>query len=48
MATFLFPPIMKSLWIDSSEQYLYAAVGSNILEVIRLLASTGGIVDAQQ
>ena len=47
MAALSFPPIVQSLSVDSSEQYVYVASITNPLDVVRLGAGTGAIVDAQ-
>ena len=41
-------PTMKSLSIDTLEQYVYAAIYSSPLEVVRFGAGTGAIVDAKE
>ena len=48
MAAISFFPIQKSLSVDTLEQYVYAASLSNPLDVVRLAAGTGAIVDAQR
>ena len=48
MAALLFQPIIKSLSIDTNEQYVYVAGATNPLDVVRLGAGTGAIVDAQR
>ena len=48
MASFSFPPIIKSLSIDTSEQHVYVASNANPLDVLRLGTDTGAIVDAQR
>ena len=47
MAALSFYPTVKSLTVDTSEQYVYVAKYSNPLDVVRLGADTGAIVDAQ-
>ena len=47
MAVLSLIPIVKSLSVDTLEQNVYAARLSNPLDVVRLGASTGSIVDAQ-
>ena len=47
MAALSFEPIKKSLFVDTLEQYVYVASWNNPLEVVRLGAGTGTIVDAQ-
>ena len=42
-----FDSLYKSLTIDASEKYVYAAYYSSILDVVRFNSSTGAIVDAQ-
>ena len=41
-------PIIKSLSIDTLEQYVYVGSRTNPLDVVRLGAGTGAIVDAQR
>ena len=48
MAVLSFFPIMKSLSVDTLEQYVYVASWTNPLDVTRLGADTGAIVDAQR
>ena len=48
MAALSFKPILKSLSVDSSEQHTYVASWTNPLDVMRLGAGTGAIVDAQR
>ena len=40
-------PIMKSLTIDSDEQFVYFGIYKNPLDVWRLSADTGSVVSAQ-
>ena len=47
MAALLINPIVKSLTVDTLEQYVYVASRTNPLDVVRLGAGTGSIVDAQ-
>ena len=35
----------KSLEVDSSEQYLYFAIGNNVYCIISMYASTGQVID---
>ena len=48
MAALSFNPIMKSLSVGTSEQHVYVARNNNPLDVVRLGAGTGAIVDAQR
>ena len=48
MAALSFSPIMKSLSVDTLEQYVYVAGLASILDVVRLGAVSGAIVDAQR
>ena len=48
MAALSFRPIVKGLSIDTLEQYVYVGSYTNPLNVIRLGAGTGSIVDAQR
>ena len=48
MAALSFSPIMKSLSVDTLEQHVYVASRVNPLDVVRLGAGTGAIVDAQR
>ena len=48
MAAFYLKPILKSLSVDTLEQYVYVASNANPLDVVRLGAGTGTIVDAQR
>ena len=48
MAGVSFLPTLKSLTLDNSEQYVYFGSNSNPLDVVRLSATTGSIVDAQR
>ena len=41
-------PILKSLSVDTLEQHVYVAKRTNPLDVVKLGASTGSIVDAQR
>ena len=48
MAALSFEPTMKSLSVDALEQYVYVVVNTSPLDVVRLGASAGSIVDAQR
>ena len=48
MTALSFQPIMKSLSVDALEQHVYAAGFTIPLDVVRLGAGTGSIVDAQR
>ena len=48
MAALSFSPIIKSLTVDSSEQYVYVASYTNPIDVIKLDSSTGSIVDQRR
>ena len=48
MAALLFQPIMKSLSVDTQEQIVYVSGWTSLLDVVRLGADTGAIVDAQR
>ena len=48
MAALSFLPILKSFSVDALEQYVYVAFYNNPLDVVRLGADTGSIVDAQR
>ena len=48
MAALSFNPIVKSLSVDASEQYVYVGRNANPLDVVRLGAGTGAIVGAQR
>ena len=48
MAAYSFQPTVKSLTIDTLEQHVYVAGWTNPLDVVRLGADTGSIVDAQR
>ena len=48
IAALSLPSIMKSLSVDTLEQYVYVASHTNPLDVVRLGAGTGAIVDAQR
>ena len=48
MASFSFPPILKSLSVDTSEQHVYVGNNNNPLDLVRLGTGTGAIVDAQR
>ena len=48
MAALSLNPLLKSLPIDALEQYFYVASKTNPLDVVRLGAGTGSIVDAQR
>ena len=39
------PYFYKSLVVDSSEQYLYFAIGNNVYCIISMYASTGQVID---
>ena len=47
MAALSLFPILKSLSVDALEQNVYVAGYTNPLNVVRLGAGTGSIVDAQ-
>ena len=47
MAAFSFVAILKSLSVSTLEQTVYVASNTNPLNVVRLRADTGAIVDAQ-
>ena len=48
MAALSLLPILKSLSVDALEQYVYVASTTSTLDVVRLRADTGAIVDAQR
>ena len=48
MSIISFEPIIKSLALDASEQYIYFASFTAPMDVARLSANSGGIVDAQR
>ena len=48
MASLSFFLILKSLSVDTSEQHVYVAIYANPLDVVRLGAGTGVIVDTQR
>ena len=48
LASIDFDPLLKSFSLDFNEQNVYFGRFSNPLSVVRLLASTGAIVDAQK
>ena len=48
MASISFFPIKRGLAVDPKEQYVWLASYTNPLDVARMLASTGAIVDAQR
>ena len=47
MAAISLNPIEKSLTVDILEQYVYVASYTSQLDVVRLLSTTGAIIDAQ-
>ena len=47
IAALSFQQIIKSLSVDTLEQYVYVASRTSSLDVVRLGAGTGSIVDAQ-
>ena len=47
MAALSFNPIINSLSVDVLEQHAYVGSYKNPLDVVRLGAGTGAIVDAQ-
>ena len=48
MAVLALNPLVKSLSVDALEQYVYAARYASPLDVVRFVADTGVIVDAQR
>ena len=48
MAAVSFTPLMKSLSIDSAEQYVYFGSNTNPLDVLRLSTSSGWIFDSKR
>ena len=48
VAALSFEPILDSLSVDTLEQIVYVAGLTNPLDVVRLRADTGSIVDAQR
>ena len=48
IAALSFNPIMKILSVDTLEQHVYVASRTSTLDVVRLGAGTGAIVDAQR
>ena len=48
MTVVSFTPDIKSLSIDSNEQYICFCSYSNPINVVRISASTGTIIDAQR
>ena len=39
-------PVMKSLSVDTNEQYVYIASWSSPIDIVRMNAATGVIVDS--
>ena len=48
MTALSFHPTVKGLSVDTSEQHVYVAGYTNPLDVARLGAGSGAIVDAQR
>ena len=47
MAAFYLQPVKKGFAVDLNEQYVYVADTGNPMNVVRLTASTGAVVDEQ-
>ena len=47
MTSVSFRPTVKSLMVDANEKYVFVSSSTNPMNVLRLLATTGAIVDTQ-